>query len=113
VKERYISLTQVCTKLAVKPHVLRYWEKEFEMTPKRNSAGRRIYSSAQVERLGLIKHLVYEERLTVKGAKRRLGRLESGQPSASDSRDNKLDLAWLRQELAAVRQALAEGVPGR
>jgi DNA-binding transcriptional MerR regulator len=106
VKEKYYSLTQVCNKLAVKPHVLRYWEKEFELAPKRNSAGRRIYSAAQVERLGLIKHLVHEEKLTANGARRQLDRMDAEPAPTAASADLRSTLVWLRNELVSVRAGL-------
>jgi DNA-binding transcriptional MerR regulator len=112
VRERYYSLTQVCGRLAVKPHVLRYWEKEFELTPKRNSAGRRIYSAAQVERLGLIRHLVHEEKLTVKGARQRLDHTESStRPATGGSDDFRSKLAELRQALVSIRSMLDAAKP--
>lgn len=110
-KERYFSLTQVCEKLGVKPHVLRYWEREFELTPKRNSAGRRIYSAAQVERLGLIRHLVHEEELTVKGARQRLERMESGTLAADGSSGIRPVLLELKEGLRSIRRMLDEPGP--
>ena len=74
---KFHSVTEVCRRLGLKPHVLRYWEEEFEMKVKRNSAGRRIYSTQQLEKLALVKHLVRSERLTVKGAKRRIASMAS------------------------------------
>jgi len=75
---RHYLVTEVCRKLGVQPHILRYWEQEFEIKPARNSAGRRIYSEAQLERLQLVKHLVRTEKLTVAGERTGLDQGSAG-----------------------------------
>ena len=102
---RFRTVTQVCRALNIKPHVLRYWEKEFEISVTRNSAGRRIYSTEQVERLRLIKQLIRHEKLTVKGARRQLGRLRSSQQPPV-TKDTRQALLWLKKELVALRGLL-------
>jgi DNA-binding transcriptional MerR regulator len=53
--------------------VLRYWESEFKLLrPKKNPAGQRLYRRRDLELVQRIKALLYEERLTLEGAKRRL-----------------------------------------
>jgi DNA-binding transcriptional MerR regulator len=103
---KYYSVTEVCRKLGIKPHMLRYWEQQFELKPKRNSARRRIYSEAQIERLQLIKHLVRTEKLTVSGARRQLARMsaQATPPAAPD--DHRQALLWLKKELLSVRALL-------
>jgi DNA-binding transcriptional MerR regulator len=100
---RYHTVTEVCRKLGIKPHILRYWEKEFSIKPERNSAGRRIYSEAQVERLQLIKHLVRNEKLTVKGARRQLARTPSQPKLPAAHKDQRQTLLWLKKELVSIR----------
>jgi DNA-binding transcriptional MerR regulator len=95
--------------IGVKPYILRYWERQFELKPKRNSAGRRIYSTEQVEKLRLIKHLVYTEKLTVKGARRRLAAMNSV-TSTAPSKDRRQTLLWLKKELVSI-QSLLEVAP--
>jgi DNA-binding transcriptional MerR regulator len=104
--ETYCTVTQACRKLGVPPHVLRYWEQEFELKLKRNSAGRRILSSAQMERLRLIKHLLRDEKLTVKGAKRQLTKMNSQPTQPAASKDARQTLLWLKKELISVREML-------
>ena len=102
---QYHLVSEVCRNLGVEPHVLRYWEKEFELTVKRNSAGRRMYSEDQVEKLRTIKHLLRRERLTVKGARSRLARMKDVPPDAERgmSRQN---ILWLKKELIAIKGML-------
>lgn len=104
-KEKYCTLTQACASLKVKPHVLRYWEQEFDIKIKRNSAGRRIYSTSQVEKLKIIKRLLHEEKLTVRGAQQRL-KQSIARPIHGAGSQPTTDMPALRAELEAIRTAL-------
>ncbi len=53
--------------------MLRYWESEFKLLhPKKNPAGQRLYRRRDLELVQRIKTLLYDERLTLEGAKKRL-----------------------------------------
>ncbi len=53
--------------------MLRYWESEFKLLrPKKNEAGQRLYRRRDLDLVKRIKALLYEERLTLEGAKKRL-----------------------------------------
>ncbi|OLC12020.1 MAG: hypothetical protein AUH29_17690 [Candidatus Rokubacteria bacterium 13_1_40CM_69_27] len=57
----------------VPAYVLRYWESEFKLLrPKKNPAGQRIYRRRDVDMIMRIKTLLYDDRLTLEGAKKRL-----------------------------------------
>ena len=100
---RHYLVSEVCLRLSIKPHILRYWEREFGIKPIRNSAGRRIYSDVQLERLQLVKHLIRTEKLTVAGARRQLAKM-STQPTGSEaSTDQRQTLLWLKNELLSIR----------
>ncbi len=59
--------------IGVKPHVLRYWEKEFPMLqPRKDGAGHRVYSGRDVRVLLRLKHLLYARRFTIEGAREQL-----------------------------------------
>lgn len=103
---KHYLVTEVCQKLSIKPHILRYWEREFDIKPARNSAGRRIYSEAQMERLQLIKHLVRTERLTVSGARRQLAKMSTQRAESSASGDQRQTLLWLKTEFLSIRALL-------
>jgi len=106
---KYYLVTEVCRRLGIEPHILRYWEQEFEIKPIRNTAGRRIYNEAQLERLQLIKHLVRTEKLTVAGARRQLAKMptQPAQPAApAASADHRQTLLWLKKELFSIKTVL-------
>ena len=66
----YYSIKEVAEMLGVRNSVLRFWEKEFkEVKPKRSKGGRRFYKEGDIALLKKIKKLLYEEGLTIKGAK--------------------------------------------
>ena len=100
---RHYLITEVCRRLGIKPHILRYWEREFDIKPVRNSAGRRIYNESQLERLQLIKHLIRTEKLTVAGARRQLAAM-STQPATP--KDHSQTLLWVKKELVSIKGLL-------
>lgn len=102
----YHSVTEVCRLLKLKPYTLRYWEKEFEFKVRRNSAGRRIYSDDQVEKLRLLRRLLREEKLTIKGARRKLAQMTAPRQQRLDLDDKHGPLLWIRKELLAIRGLL-------
>lgn len=73
----YYSISEVCKLTDIKPHVLRYWETEFKaLRPQKNSAGNRTYRVKDIKLIYLIKHLLYNECYTIKGAKRKLAEMK-------------------------------------
>jgi DNA-binding transcriptional MerR regulator len=74
---------EVCEIAAVQPYVLRSWEMEFpSIGTSRQPGGPRVYRRRDVERILLIKQLVFSEGLTLAGARRRLEE-EAGAPEAA------------------------------
>ncbi len=71
--KRFFRIGEVSRIVGVKPYVLRYWETEFPgIRPKRADSRQRIYEREDIETIREIKRLLYEEKLTVEGARRRL-----------------------------------------
>ncbi len=69
----YYRIGEVEQITAVPAYVLRYWESEFKLLrPKKNPAGQRLYRPRDLELVQRIKTLLYDERLTLEGAKKRL-----------------------------------------
>jgi DNA-binding transcriptional MerR regulator len=69
----FFRIGEVCELIKVQPHVLRYWETEFPMlTPQKNRAGQRVYRRRDVEIVMRIRNLLYEEKFTIAGAKKKL-----------------------------------------
>jgi DNA-binding transcriptional MerR regulator len=69
----YYSISEVCRETALEQHVLRYWETEFpQLKPKKNRAGNRAYRSKEIKLIKYIKYLLYHEKFTIQGAKKKL-----------------------------------------
>jgi DNA-binding transcriptional MerR regulator len=78
----YFKIGEVSELLGVEPYVLRYWETEFAvLSPKKSGTGHRLYRRKDVELLLRIKHLLYEKRFTIEGARQTL-QAESRAPKA-------------------------------
>jgi len=72
----YYSISEVSEMIDEEQHILRYWEKEFEqLNPKKNRAGNRIYSEKDISIIRIIKKLLREEKLSLKGAKENLDKI--------------------------------------
>ena len=69
----YFKIGEVSEILGVEPYVLRYWETEFsQLAPKKSGTGHRLYRRKDVELLLRIKHLLYEKKFTIEGARQSL-----------------------------------------
>ena len=72
-KKVYYSIGEVCDLSGLKPHVLRYWETQFDvLNPTKNRAGNRVYRSRDVEVVLLVRKLLYDEKYTIEGANQKL-----------------------------------------
>ncbi|MCL2472199.1 MAG: MerR family transcriptional regulator [Treponema sp.] len=81
--------------LKVKVHVIRYWEKEIPLIqPDKDTYGRRMYRDRDLQILFRLKHLLYERRFTLEGAKAQLYRELAG-----EYQDLRGHISALRSEL--------------
>jgi DNA-binding transcriptional MerR regulator len=112
-ERRYYRIGEVARRTGVKAHVLRYWESEFRwMAPAKSRSKQRLYRKRDIEIIELIRKLLYEERYTIAGARRRLRELGLARaldaPAAEPGlgTDPRAALARIREELLAIRSAL-------
>jgi DNA-binding transcriptional MerR regulator len=69
----YFKIGEVAGIADVKPHVLRYWESEFpSIRPQKSRSGQRLYRRQDVEAVLAIRHLLYNRRFTIEGARQHL-----------------------------------------
>jgi len=109
IAKEYYSIGEVCDLVGLKPHVLRYWETQFPaLSPSKNRAGNRVYQRREIKLILLVKHLLYKEKYTIEGAKRKLAELRRGGElqQASNRALNKEMLDLLRAELQEVLETL-------
>ena len=71
--KRYFTIGEVSELCGVKPHVLRYWEQEFEqLKPVKRRGNRRYYQRGDVIMIRQIRSLLYEQGFTIGGARQQL-----------------------------------------
>jgi DNA-binding transcriptional MerR regulator len=81
----YYTISEVSKITGVKQYVLRYWEQEFpKIRPLKSSSGQRKYKQKDVDRIQLIKHLLYDESYTIAGAKKKLNEVEMPENKKKD-----------------------------
>ncbi len=68
----YKTISEVSEVTGVPHHVLRFWEKKFDEIAPKKRRGHRYYQQKDVEVISAIKHLLYEKRYTIEGAKQHL-----------------------------------------
>ena len=109
-KKAYYSIGEVCDLTGLKPHVLRYWETQFEVLhPTKNRAGNRVFRPKEIELILLVKHLLYERKFTIDGARQRLLDMRKGGEISDSGKDvvGRDFLVGLKQELLQMREILA------
>jgi DNA-binding transcriptional MerR regulator len=100
--KRFFRIGEVSRIIGVKPYVLRYWESEFStLKPRRADSNQRTYKREDIETLGEIKRLLYEERLTIEGAKKRLKKANK-----TAVMDHASLLKDIKEELARILKSL-------
>lgn len=69
----FYKIGEVADITTLRPSVLRYWESEFNvLNPKKSRSGQRLYSKEDLEVIREIKQLLYTEKLTIEGAKKKI-----------------------------------------
>ena len=68
--KRYFTIGEVAGLCGVKPHVLRYWEQEFEqLQPIKRRGNRRYYQTQDVLLIRQLRGLLYDQGFTISGAR--------------------------------------------
>jgi DNA-binding transcriptional MerR regulator len=69
--EAYRTIREVADSMDLPQHVLRFWETRFpQIRPLKRAGGRRYYRPDDIERLRLIRRLLYDEGYTIKGVQK-------------------------------------------
>jgi DNA-binding transcriptional MerR regulator len=70
-EKAFRTITEVAEILELPAHVLRFWESKFKyIKPMKRGGGRRYYRPEDINLLIGIKHLLYSDGLTIKGAQK-------------------------------------------
>lgn len=84
----------------IEPHVLRYWESEFPfLRPRKNKTGQRVYTRKDLETVLHVKDLLYKEKYTIAGVKKKFG--------SSSQRKNAVSMQTIHEVKRKLRDILA------
>lgn len=100
--KRYFRIGEVSRILGVEPYVLRYWESEFpQISPRRAESNHRTYQRKDLEIIVEVKRLLYDEKMTIEGARKRL------KEGGSDRKpDYSSTLQYIKDELRNILNIL-------
>jgi len=108
----YYKIGEVADILSVRTSVLRFWESEFAfLKPQKSTTGQRLYSKNEVELVLQVKRLLYDEKFTIEGVKKRIspkGKLITSEDLLQKSGPNELTklLKEVRLELKELRSQI-------
>lgn len=106
--KRYFTIGEVSELCGVKPHVLRYWEQEFnQLKPVKRRGNRRYYQHHEVLLVRRIRELLYNQGFTISGARNRLDDGAGHEAPAVDVETDSKMSTDLRSELKAIIEMLA------
>ena len=72
--KKFKTIAQVAENLKLPQHVLRFWENRFkQIKPLKLSGNRRYYREIDIELIGYIKNLLYEDCISIKGVQKIFG----------------------------------------
>lgn len=104
--KRYFTIGEVSELCGVKPHVLRYWEQEFnQLKPVKRRGNRRYYQHHEVLLVRRIRELLYNQGFTISGAR---NRLDEGAPvdHSSEAHEAPVAALGLREEIKSIIELL-------
>lgn len=99
------TISEVADELDLPQHVLRFWESKFSaIKPMKRGGGRRYYRPEDIDVLGRIRNLLYNDGYTIKGVQklfREGGKVAPTEASTPPEQTTAID-ANMRQELKAI-----------
>lgn len=113
----FFRIGEAAQLVGVEPHVLRYWEGEFKLRPRRSDSGQRMYRRKDIAQFLRIRELLHTEGFTIAGARKAMQ--EPGESSTADPvstgrvREASERIARLRERVAEARRRFSTvGVAG-
>ncbi|MCU1328001.1 MAG: transcriptional regulator, MerR family [Bryobacterales bacterium] len=106
----FFKIGEVSQLVGVEAYVLRYWESEFRgLSPKKSSSGQRMFRRKDVELLLQIKHLLYDQKFTIEGARKALADKNSQPAVRTPAKKVKQESLFMSDDpLPGIRRELAE-----
>ena len=100
IRKLYYAIGEVSKMTGLEPHVLRYWETEFDqLNPRKNRGGRRVYTEEDVLLVRRLQRLLKQNGYTIQGARKVLAMEDEGDATESGVRRDLLELRAFLQDL--------------
>ncbi len=108
--KQYYKIGEVAAHLSIKASVLRFWESEFpQLHPGKSRSGQRLYTKHDLTLAREICRLLYQEKMTIPGARRLLGQQWTGAEEKAEhdvAADRDRLLEQIKQQLIDLRDSL-------
>ncbi len=102
----YFKIGETADILGVEPYVLRYWESEFpQIKPVRAASRQRLYRRQDLETFMEIKRLLYEDKFTIAGAKKRIASRAAKKPEITPDEQHEFML-YLKKTLQEIKEII-------
>ncbi len=117
-QKKQFRIGELAKNLGVEQFVIRFWEKEFNVTGSRSEGGQRFYEKKDLEKFQSIKTLLYEQGFTIAGAKKQFKKndtsiigshrtvIEEKKPS-STSKIQLQKILSLREKIISLKEILS------
>ena len=106
----FFKIGEVADLVGIEQHVLRYWEEEIEsLKPKKNKSGQRLYQKKDLELIFEIKQLLYAEKFTLAGARKKLKQNKKKEVQLDIAFDRGDFIGWkeeMKQDLESILRTL-------
>jgi DNA-binding transcriptional MerR regulator len=103
----FYKIGEVAEITSLEPYVLRYWETEFHLKLTKTKNNQRLYQKKDIRRIQDIKKLLYEEKFTIKGAKKKLKDLSKVRREEKKKPKNQMGLLDNVKSFASDREVLS------
>ncbi|SRR6266540_1060992 len=103
----FFRIGEVAKIASLRPSVLRYWETEFKaLTPVKSRTGQRLYTKKEVQLVVEIKKLLYTEKLTIEGARKKID--SRGRCQELNSAELETTPGGIRKKINEIREDLIQ-----
>ena len=109
--KQYMKIGEVSRLTSLNSSVLRFWETEFsQLRPLKSRSGQRLYTRENLELILSIRQLLYQEKLTIAGARSRIAKLAAATDlcvaEVNSDLEKSILLKEVRQDLSDLRNLL-------
>mgnify|MGYP001469295347 CR=1 FL=1 len=119
----FYKIGEVAQLTGLEPYVLRYWEGEFGLKLTKSKNHQRLYQKKDIDQIIRIRTLLYDEKFTIAGAKKKLRERRKGKEEGDQlqftmphqegsSKELKETLRKVRQELDSMMEILGPSTSG-